>query len=351
MINKNEILVSVSCITYNHALYIRQCLEGFVIQKTTFPFEILIHDDASTDGTADIIREYEKRYPHLFKPIYQIENQYSKGVRISATYNFSRAKGKYIAMCEGDDYWTDPLKLQKQVDFLEKHPDYGLINSDVDVYYQEENLFRKQYNRSKMLWNNKYPDGNVSIEILLNGQYFIKTPTVLLRKSLYDNYVKSDDYAVIVQNKFPMGDTPLWVYVAQHSKLAYMDDVTTVYRRNINSVSNSGKMFSKLKFALASAELRMSYIQRYPNSFSKSFTRKIEKIFRNRLLIYSCYDLFYKSEFASPVVQRKIDFLRKYLILRSFFKCKILILYKTQSVLMLIYHKLELKNAEYKCCL
>ena len=87
------------------------------MQKTDFPFEILIHDDASTDGTADIIREYEAKYPDIIKPIYQTENQYSKGIKVSQVYQFPRAKGKYIALCEGDDYWTDPYKLQKQVDF------------------------------------------------------------------------------------------------------------------------------------------------------------------------------------------------------------------------------------------
>ena len=115
----NEILVSICCITYNHEKYIRDAIEGFLMQKTDFPFEVLIHDDASTDGTADIIREYETKYPDIIKPIYQTENQYSKGIKISATYNYPRAKGKYIALCEGDDYWIDPYKLQKQVDFLE----------------------------------------------------------------------------------------------------------------------------------------------------------------------------------------------------------------------------------------
>ena len=104
-------LVSISCIAYNHESYIRQCLDGFLMQKTTFSFEILIHDDASTDNTTDIIREYERKYPDIIKPIYQKENQYSKGIPISATFNWPRAKGKYIAMCEGDDYWTDPLKI------------------------------------------------------------------------------------------------------------------------------------------------------------------------------------------------------------------------------------------------
>lgn len=119
-------LVSICCITYNHEPYIRECLDGFLMQKTDFDFEILIHDDASTDKTADIIREYELKYPEIINPIYQTENQYSKGVRPINKFNFERAQGKYIAMCEGDDYWTDPLKLQKQVDFLDEHPEYVL---------------------------------------------------------------------------------------------------------------------------------------------------------------------------------------------------------------------------------
>ncbi len=114
-------LVSISCITYDHEPFIRDALEGFLMQKTTFPIEILIHDDASTDGTAEIIRDYEKRYPELIFPIYQTENQHAKGVKISSTYQFPRARGKYIALCEGDDYWADPLKLQKLVNFLDEY--------------------------------------------------------------------------------------------------------------------------------------------------------------------------------------------------------------------------------------
>ena len=124
--DEKPLFVSVCTITYNHAPYIRQCLDAILMQKTSFPFEMLIHDDASTDGTADIIREYEALYPDIIKPIYQTENQYSKGITFTSKFNYERARGKYIAMCEGDDYWTDPLKLQKQVDFLETHPDYSI---------------------------------------------------------------------------------------------------------------------------------------------------------------------------------------------------------------------------------
>ena len=130
----NEILVSISCITYNHSAYIRQCLDGMLMQQTTFGFEILIHDDCSTDGTDDIIREYVSRYPQIIKPLFEEENQYQQGKPIGTiVWNLPRAKGKYIAMCEGDDYWTDPLKLQKQVDFMEANPEYSMCFHGAEI--------------------------------------------------------------------------------------------------------------------------------------------------------------------------------------------------------------------------
>lgn len=122
---ENDIMVSVICGTYNHEAYIRDCIEGVVRQKANFKFEMIIHDDASTDRTAEIIREYEKRYPSVIKPVYQKENQFSR-CNISKKFLYPLARGKYMAFCDGDDYWTDEGKLQKQVDFLESHEDYSL---------------------------------------------------------------------------------------------------------------------------------------------------------------------------------------------------------------------------------
>lgn len=119
-------LVTVICITYNHAPYIRDALEGFLAQQTRFPVEILVHDDASTDGTADIVRDYAQRYPDRIHPIFQQENQFSKGVSPVPTFCFPLVRGKYVALCEGDDHWTDPAKLQRQVEALEKHPEADL---------------------------------------------------------------------------------------------------------------------------------------------------------------------------------------------------------------------------------
>lgn len=122
----SDILVSVICNAYNHEMYIRDSIEGFIMQKTNFRFEVLIHDDASTDQTSSIIKEYEKKYPKIIKPIYQSVNQYSKGNGIVSKIQYARAKGKYIALCEGDDYWTDPYKLQKQFDLLEKYKEIDM---------------------------------------------------------------------------------------------------------------------------------------------------------------------------------------------------------------------------------
>lgn len=131
----SQIMVSVVCNAYNHEKYIEKCLQGLVMQKTNFAYEILIHDDASTDGTADIIRTYEKMYPDLIKPIYQTENQYSKGGIYQ--FQYPRVKGRYIAFCEGDDYWTDENKLQRQYDAVEAHPEVDMCAHTADVISED----------------------------------------------------------------------------------------------------------------------------------------------------------------------------------------------------------------------
>lgn len=135
-INNTKPLVVIRCLVYNHEPYLRDCLEGFVMQQTNFPFVAIVHDDASTDGSAAIIREYEEKYPDIIKPIYETENQYSKqdgslGRIINAAVDATGAK--YVAMCEGDDYWTDPLKLQKQVDFMEANPEYSMCFHGAEI--------------------------------------------------------------------------------------------------------------------------------------------------------------------------------------------------------------------------
>ena len=142
-------LVAIHCLVYNHAPYLRDCLEGFVMQQTNFPFVAVVHDDASTDNSAAIIREYEQKYPHIFKPIYEIESIYKKGgfgaIDNVMLHAINATNAKYVAMCEGDDYWTDPLKLQKQVDFMEANPEYVLCCHRYKIYNQNDGTWDKDY--------------------------------------------------------------------------------------------------------------------------------------------------------------------------------------------------------------
>lgn len=141
-------LVAIHCFVYNQEPYLRDCFEGFVMQQTNFPFVAIVHDDASTDGSAAIIREYEEKYPHIFKPIYETENQYSKrDGSLDRIMNeaIEATSAKYVAMCEGDDYWTDPLKLQKQVDFMEMNPEYVLCCHRYKIYNQNDGTWDKDY--------------------------------------------------------------------------------------------------------------------------------------------------------------------------------------------------------------
>lgn len=131
---ENKPLVSIVCLVYNHEPYLRQCLDGFVMQQTSFPIEVVIHDDASTDRSKEIIQEYVNKYPHIFNPIFESKNQWSIDSSIILKRILSKIKDvKYVATCEGDDYWTDPLKLQKQVDFMESHPDYAICYHHVRI--------------------------------------------------------------------------------------------------------------------------------------------------------------------------------------------------------------------------
>ena len=214
-------LLSIHCLTYNHAPFIRQTLDGFVMQKTNFPFEVLIHDDASTDGTADIIREYEAKYPDIIKPIYQTENQWNKGVSISKKYQFPRIKGKYVALCEGDDYWTDPLKLQKQVDFLESHPDCSICFHPVVVHWEDKSKPDSIYPTEKQLKGIKEFD----LHELLN-QNFIQTNSVVYRWRFHQ------DNLDLIPEKILPGDWFLHLLHAQVGKIVFLPEVMATYRRH-----------------------------------------------------------------------------------------------------------------------
>lgn len=227
-----EPLVSICCITYNHAKFIRECLEGFLLQETSFSYEVIIHDDASTDETRKIIDEYVNKFPNIFIPVFQSENQYSKGNRgIYAKFVYPLVKGEYIAMCEGDDYWTDPLKLQKQVDFLLANQSVGLIYTRSRVYNEEFSKFNK-----KII--GRYFEGK---KLFLSNP--IPTLTTLYRTSLIKQYIIEVNPS---EKNWKMGDYPMWLWFFINSKIVFLNDITTTYRllkESASHSSNSQKMF------------------------------------------------------------------------------------------------------------
>lgn len=243
----NVPLVSICCLAYNHEIFIRQSLDGFLMQKTNFSFEVLIHDDASPDKTADIIREYESKYPDIIKPIYQIENQYSKGVGVTRQFQFPRAQGKYIALCEGDDYWTDPLKLQKQVDFLEANEDYGLVFTDVNILNQKSGIYQ-----NAIFHNNIYPL-YVDFDSHLINRSYLAPCSWLCRKELLPDFTK----------QYCDGTFPWLLDVFQASKVHFMDEVTTVYRVLEESASHSKSRSKSYKFNKGVFDIQKDYIKKY----------------------------------------------------------------------------------------
>ena len=221
-----EIMVSVCCLVYNHAKYLRKCLDGFVMQKTNFKFEVLIHDDASTDGSQDIIREYEEKYPDIVKPIYQKENQYSKHILISETYQYPRVKGKYIAFCEGDDYWTDPYKLQKQFDIMEKNPNCSIcVHRVKDVLENGEDSGKCHPNFSMeegVINLKKYLDiaSNYSAYPFQTTSYFMRTDET--------NELAFNPPTFF--EKFGVGDIPTMLFALTKGDMYYIDEIMTCYR-------------------------------------------------------------------------------------------------------------------------
>lgn len=277
MINEHPILVAIHCLVYNHEPYLRQCLDGFVMQKTNFRYAAIVHEDVSTDGSAAIIREYAEKYPDIIMPIFETENQWSKqdGSLARIMDDAINATGaKYVAMCEGDDYWTDPYKLQKQVDFMESHPEYVACFHNAIV---DNGRGRSLFNS---LMENHYP----TTEDIIERQWFISTQTLLYRNiplvyPEWTGYVKNGDYL-------------LELMLAKEGKFYYMDDVMAVYRKQGQGFSaqlNASKvdMYDRLIYLLSHTK------EYYAGVYADSFDRSIANY--ERMKQDSIKELYYEQ--------------------------------------------------------
>ena len=258
-------LVSMCCITFNHEKFIAQALDSMLIQETDFPFEIIIRDDRSTDKTRDIIQKYAEKFPHIITTILEKENQYSKGINpfIPA---YEKAKGKYVTILEGDDYWRDKLKLQKQADFLEKNSEYVLSYHNSIIVDENDDLLSKMKNPSP---------GDYTQEQMLCGEVLILTNTVMFRK--VDN-VTAEQLDGILN-----ADTVLWHLLGHHGKSKYQEEIVYAAYR-----IHSGGVWSKLdEFAQFEKSLQISEhircLLKNNTNLNKKMTYKIHYHFSNGL--------------------------------------------------------------------
>jgi len=259
----DKLTVTVWCYVYNHEKYLRQCLEGFVMQKTDFPFEVIVHDDVSQDGSVAIIREYAAKYPDIIKPVIETENQYSKRDGSLNRVMVSHTEGKYVAICEGDDFWIDPFKLQKQVDFMENHPDYTMCAHNAIIYHQDNSTIESFTQRPQ--------DADLSVHDAIHN-WRIPTASVVV-KSEYMEYpdwmarIYSSDYALILR-------------AINGGKIRIMKDYMSVYR--MDSTGNS-----------VSSHLTDGYVYAQQNilleSFNKGTNGKYDKEISERMKINSRY--------------------------------------------------------------
>lgn len=224
-------LVSVIMLTYRHARYLSQAIEGVLAQRTSFAIELLIADDASPDDTMDIVRQRQHERPDVIRGIHGRENigAFRNGIRASGF-----VRGQFVAYCEGDDYWTDPNKLQMQIDWLERNPQAGAVHTDFDHVLDDGSRTRslRQYQRHRFKDAN-VPSGKILDRLLLGN--FIQTCSLCVRRHLSERFIES-----AFKESYPVGDWPLCLYIAAHSEIGYLDTVTAGYRKVRGSLMNSG---------------------------------------------------------------------------------------------------------------
>jgi glycosyltransferase involved in cell wall biosynthesis len=306
-------LVSIACVTYNHENFIRQALDGFIMQKTDFPFEVLINDDASTDNTAEIIREYEKKFPEIIKATYQTENQFSKGVSVSENFLFPKIKGKYVAFCEGDDYWTDPFKLHKQVAFLESHPECSICFHPVKVVYSNDLEESKIYPTSKI----RFYKTILSLNDLVQHN-FIQTNSVMYRWRF--NNKKSLD--ILPHNILPR-DYYIHLLHAEKGYIGYIDEIMGVYRRHSGGLwwlTHNNMIEHHRKYGFQELNFFCCIDQHFNYQYTKIFTKNASIIASDMIKAFSISKEYeqlrrlqdeYKKYYQKALIVNRLKILKK----------------------------------------
>lgn len=283
-------IVSVFVMTFNHEKFIVQAFEGILMQKTNFDYNIVIGEDCSTDNTRKIVLEYAEKYPGKFKFLIHEQNIGAVANQI-ATLN--ACTGKYIAICEGDDYWTDSYKLQKQVDFLESYPNYAIVHT----------------NKAVLLNNKLHADNSLQIKSGFIFEDLMFVPLICTLTVLGKADILKDSMARVslrMENrKWLMGDFPLWLDIAQNYQIAYLSDITGVYRFLDESTSHSKNLVKAYNFEHSVINIKEYYYKIYIKSnknISLGFILRFsEMIFHARKRLVIDYGWKAKSELVDII--------------------------------------------------
>lgn len=259
---QTDCMVSILCTAYNHSAYIAQTLDSFLMQETDFPFEILISDDASTDDTAEIIRRYEREHPDVVRPVYLQENIYSQGKNLYTEVLFPRVRGRYICICEGDDYWTDSSKLQRQVDFLEAHPEYSACVHDTVLHYCDGSQ-----PDSRLL--NRGRDTDIDMAHVLSGASRTYHTSSLMGRSRI--LLDTQDFYDVAFRCGGFTDYPNNIWLLLNGKIRCLDRPMSVYRINSNPDSWSSGVdyqYKKLRrFVYSQREMLKTALPHMPPEY------------------------------------------------------------------------------------
>ena len=288
--------VSVLCATYNHEEYLRQTLDSFVNQKTDFPFEVLVNDDASTDGTGDIIREYAAKYPEIIRPFYQKENLYSRRINLYDVVFFPACRGEYIAVCEGDDYWNDPEKLQLQVNWLDAHPEYSAcVHNSIGRFTDQPDkvLFAQDGDR------------DIPFEQVVQGMsHAYHTSSILARREFILN---PPDYRDVAYHQGYFTDYAIGVRLGLSGKVRFLDRCMSVYRIGSNPSAWSrgvGQEYHKLKRFVSGEIAMLKTVKQHPLT-------EAQEAAIDQVLLEREYELLYIEGRVDEMVKPPYDRIHK----------------------------------------
>lgn len=268
-------LVSISFVAYNAEPFICEALESCLMQKVDFPYEIIIHDDASQDRTPQIIKEYAQKYPDKIVPILQRENQFSQGVEIISKYIFPKAKGKYIAFLEADDYWTNPEKLSYQVEFLESHPSVSMCFTASEHFYIQNKKKKhiKRYRNCDSVCSEK--------DVILRGGRILDMVSVMARMSVFNDLPHWFSYTYLWDVTVPL-------LSLLHGNIYYLDKITSVYRYGVpGSWTQNNVKYTERRKANIDKILNLydAFDDFTDHQYHKLINRKLNSLTVSRLLL------------------------------------------------------------------